>query len=252
MTTDKECFIICPIGSEGSDTRERANKLRDHIIDEAVRDFGYRIVRADEISEPGSITTQIIEQIINSDLVIADLTDHNPNVFYELALRHAAAKPYIQLIDSSQNIPFDISDLRTVNYDFDVSTASSAITEIQSQIEAIEQENGEIENPISRSANLKSWRESENPIQQNLANISESLTSLHKRIEDIDGKVREIENNQQNTLQRTSNLTNYPNTSSIEPFEIDAEKVEIPDISEEKAQNIIERLNKKSKGRRDS
>lgn len=97
--TDKKiCFVISPIGEEGSETRERSDKVLKYIICDSVEQLGYEVVRADKISEPGIITTQIIEHIIDSDLVIADLTDKNPNVFYELALRHAIRKPLIQMI----------------------------------------------------------------------------------------------------------------------------------------------------------
>jgi len=51
------------------------------------------VIRADKISEPGIITTQIIGHIVDAELVIADLTDKNPNVFYELAIRHAIRNP---------------------------------------------------------------------------------------------------------------------------------------------------------------
>ena len=50
----------------------------------------------------------------DADLVVADLTDHNPNVFYELAIRHALQLPLVQLIDSAQDLPFDIKAMRTV------------------------------------------------------------------------------------------------------------------------------------------
>lgn len=186
MSDEKECFIICPIGSEGSDVRERADKLLEHIIEEVVSEFGYSTNRSDEMSEPGSITMQIIQKVVESDLVIADLTGHNPNVFYELALRHSTAKPYIQLIDSSESIPFDISDLRTIHYDFDVSSASQAREKIRQQLETIEESDPDFDNPISRSADLKSWRESEDPIQQNLADILDGINTLNNRMNSIE------------------------------------------------------------------
>jgi len=55
-----------------------------------------------------------------SDLVIADLTYHNPNVFYELAVRHLNKKPVIHLIKKGEKIPFDINDRRTIFYEFNV------------------------------------------------------------------------------------------------------------------------------------
>ena len=51
-----------------------------------MKEIGYEAVRADEIAEPGSITSQIMQRIFDDDLVVADLTDHNPNVFYELSV----------------------------------------------------------------------------------------------------------------------------------------------------------------------
>src|SRR6056297_391725 len=111
MSEDKECFFIAPIGDEGSESRERSDKLMEYIVEEAVSDYGYSVTRADLMDEPGSITSQIIQTTVESELVIADLTGHNPNVFYELAVRHATGQPYIQLIESTESIPFDISDL---------------------------------------------------------------------------------------------------------------------------------------------
>jgi len=188
MTGEKECFIICPLGSKDSEDRTRSNKLLEYIVEEPVTDHGYTIERADEISQPGSITSQIIEKTIESELVIADLTDHNPNVFYELAIRHATGEPYIQLIDSSQSIPFDIADERTIHYEFDVKAAEEASEELRSQIETIE-DGAEIDNPISRAANIQSWRESDDPAQQNLAELFESITSMNKRLESIERRM---------------------------------------------------------------
>lgn len=185
MTQNKQCFVICPIGTEGSDVRDRSNKLMEHIIEEAFSEFDYNITRADQMSEPGSITAQIIEKVVESDLVVADLTNHNPNVFYELAVRHATAKPYIQLIDSSENIPFDISDFRTISYDFDISKANDAIEKIKNQVEKIEQSDGDFDSPISKSADLMSWRESEDPIQQNLAELTSGIYELNKKIDNV-------------------------------------------------------------------
>lgn len=101
MSDDKECFFIAPIGDAESESRERSDKLMEYIVDEAVSDYGYSVTRADQMDQPGSITNQIIEKVVDSELVIADLTEHNPNVFYELAVRHATGEPFIQLIKST-------------------------------------------------------------------------------------------------------------------------------------------------------
>jgi hypothetical protein len=96
----KTCFVIGPIGASGSPEREHANTFLQYIVKpcNAFAEFDYADpVRADQIAAPGQITTQIIEHLLHDDLVIADLTGHNPNVFYELSLRHAIAKPVVQM-----------------------------------------------------------------------------------------------------------------------------------------------------------
>ena len=62
-------------------------------------------------------TGQVVEHLLQSGLVIADLSFHNPNVFYELALRHAAGKPTVHVIRRGDAIPFDLKDFRTITID---------------------------------------------------------------------------------------------------------------------------------------
>lgn len=190
MTDEKTCFVISPIGPEDSDIRKRADKLLEHIIRPAIREYGYEAVRSDEITDPGNITTQVIEKTVESDLVIADLTNHNPNVFYELAVRHATSKPYIQLIDSAESIPFDISDIRTIYYDFDVESAEKARKDISKHLDSIEESESDFPTPISQAADLSFWRESEDPVQQNLADISASISQLNSRMNSIEDMIK--------------------------------------------------------------
>ena len=49
--------------------------------------------------------------------MIADLSFHNPNVFYELAIRHAARLPVVQIIRLADRIPFDLHQVRTIRID---------------------------------------------------------------------------------------------------------------------------------------
>lgn len=113
----KTCFVVCPIGEEGSEERKHANEVRDIIVKPIVEsEFGYNVVRADEFQVIGQITPQIVNLIVESDLVIADLSFHNPNVFYELALRHITRKPFIHLIKEGEEIPFDIRDIRAIKF----------------------------------------------------------------------------------------------------------------------------------------
>lgn len=94
---EKTCFIISPIGEPNSETRRTSDKTLK-LISPVVTAAGYTLKRADQITEPGLINNQVIKYLVNSRLVIADLTGHNPNVFYELAIRHFLKKPIIHII----------------------------------------------------------------------------------------------------------------------------------------------------------
>jgi hypothetical protein len=113
----RRCFVISPIGAEGSDVREHADDVFEFIVKPALDELQIDGYRADHFAKIGKITEQMFESILGEDLCIAILTGHNPNVFYELAIAHAAARPVIILVEKGTTIPFDIRDMRAVEYD---------------------------------------------------------------------------------------------------------------------------------------
>ena len=190
MTAKEErkiCFVISPIGEEGSEVRERSDQILKHIISSSVEQLGYTIIRADKISEPGIITTQIIEHIVDADLVIADLTDKNPNVFYELAIRHAIRKPLVQMIKKGEVIPFDVAATRIIQFDLQsLDSVAAAKEEIISQVKSLEAGKSEIHNPISVSLDLKVLKESGNIEERSLADIVEAVSDLRLVVTSMD------------------------------------------------------------------
>jgi hypothetical protein len=113
----KRCFVISPIGESGSAVREHADDVFDFIIKPAMDELGIHAYRADQNQQIGRITEQMFNSIIEDDLCVAVLTFFNPNVFYELAVAQCAARPVIILIEKGHDIPFDVRDLRAVEYD---------------------------------------------------------------------------------------------------------------------------------------
>ena len=75
---DRICFYISPIGEDGSEQRQHADLFLGSVVEPALEEFGLIVVRADKIGKPGMITAQIIEHVLRSKLVIADLSYHNP------------------------------------------------------------------------------------------------------------------------------------------------------------------------------
>lgn len=111
----KICFYITPIGEENSEQRKHSDFLMEYIIKPAVKEFGLEVVRADQMGKPGMIGKQVIEHILKARLVVVDLSFHNPNVFYELCLRHATRLPTVQVKRTADTVPFDLNRYRTVS-----------------------------------------------------------------------------------------------------------------------------------------
>lgn len=153
-TPQKLCFVISPIGDAGTQTRKHSDTVLEYIIKPIAEALGYEVVRADQLSDPGVITHQIIKHLVEDDLVIADLTERNPNVFYELAARHATTKPTIQLIDENEKLPFDVANMRAIPFSLqDVRSYERCKDDLRKQIFAAEKE-GSTENPLSQAINL--------------------------------------------------------------------------------------------------
>jgi hypothetical protein len=113
----KKCFVISPIGDEGTDIRAHSDDVFEFIIQPAMKELDIHAYRSDHSHTLGKISDQMFESILNDDLCIAVLTYQNPNVYYELAVAQSAARPVVILIEKGGYIPFDLKDLRAVWYD---------------------------------------------------------------------------------------------------------------------------------------
>ncbi len=113
----KNCFFICPLGTPKSKIRNCADAVLNQIVRPVVAALGYNVERADLATEhQWSIPESISQHIFEDDLVIADLTKCNPNVFYELGKRHAWGGRCIHLTQNIKTLPFDISHYRVIEY----------------------------------------------------------------------------------------------------------------------------------------
>jgi len=131
------CFVISPIGDDDSETRKSADDVFDLIIKPAVEKYAFEVIRADKIPSSGSITEDVIRLVQEAELCIVDLTEHNPNVFYECGRRHETGKPIIQIIHKrEEKIPFDLAGIITIKYDLaDLRAARKAVITIQEYID---------------------------------------------------------------------------------------------------------------------
>ncbi len=115
----RNCFVIMPFGIK---TTVDGNEIDfdlvyEDIIREPVEALGFKSVRCDEIARAGTIHRDMFHHIATDDIAVVDLTLFNPNVFYELGVRHAL-KPAITILIKRRGaaIPFNIQSERIIEY----------------------------------------------------------------------------------------------------------------------------------------
>lgn len=136
--TEKICFIVTAIGESGTPTRERADNVYKYLIAPVCEDLGYKPVRVDHVNAVDNINASIINYLKTAPMVIADMTDHNPNAFYELGFRQALELPLVPIIRVGGNLPFDVMTTRTVFYDTDVSKIDESKIDLKAKIQSFE------------------------------------------------------------------------------------------------------------------
>ena len=119
-SANKVCFVIMGFGKKQDYASNRSldlDKTYKNIIKPAVEQSGLRCIRADEIMDSGVIDKSMYALIMKAEVVIADISTYNPNVLYELGVRHAV-KPFstIVLKEEGCNLPFDLSHTRIFTY----------------------------------------------------------------------------------------------------------------------------------------
>lgn len=112
----KKCFVIMPISDTEGYDKGHFNRVYEHLIKPACEQAGFIPVRADDTSKANMIIIDILQKILDCDMAICDLSSRNPNVFYELGIRQAFNKKTVLIKDNKTERPFDISGLRTLEY----------------------------------------------------------------------------------------------------------------------------------------
>lgn len=158
MVSDKKqksriCFVVGQIGTDDSAARVHSDWVFDEVIMPVFEDMAdFKVLRADKVSTPGLIDTQIISHLLSAELVIADLTGLNPNAFYESGIRHVVQKPIIHMHLAGETIPFDISLFRSLKFSIrrpaDIRAAKSELAEM---VETVLASDYEVENPVTNA-----------------------------------------------------------------------------------------------------
>ncbi len=170
---------------------------------------------AHRMPSPGSINRQVITSVLECDLAIANLTNLNPNVMYELAIRHAARKPVIQICQKGTRLPFDITEERTIFYTNDMAGVIELSENFKGMImEAMGEE--EPDNPIYRVVES-------NTIMKNV-DASDPSRYILDRMSSLENNFTDLINSLNSNNKRQSNVEKdyFNNRNKVRiPFEME-------------------------------
>ncbi|HDY7826671.1 TPA: hypothetical protein RQK26_003045 [Vibrio vulnificus] len=153
------CFVVMAIGDQEyngvrvtqQELRDKYDNLIKECIESALDDI--TVIRADDLSNTGSISSEIFKNLILADYVVVDLTYPNPNVFYELGLRHAVRNKTILIKESeSKNNPFDITTLKYISYKDTSSGLKSLKNEFKKIFASLEENPNIVDNDFLKEA----------------------------------------------------------------------------------------------------
>lgn len=118
---------------------EEYNQLYKEVISPVCAEFGYEVIRGDNIYTNGLIIQDITKSIQDASVVIADITPNNANVYYEVGYAHGIEKATILLSDRRrEKLPFDISGFRLLFYDNTIGGKSDVENALRRHLEALQ------------------------------------------------------------------------------------------------------------------
>jgi hypothetical protein len=175
--TKKCCFVVSQIGDDGSSERNQAEWFLQGIVQPALSSRAdFLVERADGIAHPGLIDAQVIHRLLTAELVVADLTGLNPNVFYEIGIRHMAQKPIIHMHEVGQKIPFDVSLYRSIQYSRALpKDLQEARSRLEAAVDMALSADHAVENPVTNARGRLQLEQSATPEQRLMMDTMETL-----------------------------------------------------------------------------
>ncbi|AAP81893.1 putative gp11 [Streptococcus oralis] len=214
--TEKICFIVTAIGESGTPTRERADNVYKYLIAPVCEELGYKPVRVDHVNAVDNINATIINYLKTAPMVIADMTDHNPNAFYELGFRQALELPLVPIIRVGERLPFDVMTTRTVFYDTDVSKIEESKENLKSKIQSFE--NFKMpESRIERNLTLDDLNDNLTKKLNKILNLLEKQQSYSSLVHTHDFDFKSSKIDYQSIIQQIQDKTNQSQRNPLFP-----------------------------------
>ena len=205
--TEKICFIVTAIGESGTETRDRADEVFSYLISPVCEELGYKPVRVDQVDAVDNINETIINYLKTAPMVVADMTGHNPNAFYELGFRQALELPLVPIIQAGNRLPFDVLPQRTVFYNLSVGKIEQSKKDLKAKMKSFE--NFEMpENRIDKSVTLEELDDKLTKKLNKILNLLENQPSYSSLVHTHDFDFKPSFGKYQSIIQQIKDETN--------------------------------------------
>jgi hypothetical protein len=186
------CFVLMPIADTAGYEAGHFGRVYEHLLKPAILAAGYIPVRADDAVKTDYIVVGIIQKIVESAMVVCDFSARNPNVMYELGIRHAFNKPVVLVKDRRTEKIFDIQGLRYAEYDesLRIDAVNKDIVKISSAISETAKSSDKDLNSIVQLAGIKT---AEVPAGQTISPdtklLLSAIGSLDRRLQTVEERI---------------------------------------------------------------
>lgn len=237
MNNDKICFIIMPISDSQNYPEGHFTRVYEHLILPAVTLAGFVPLRADDVVKTNYIALDILKQIIESDMVLCDLSSQNPNVLYELGIRQAFNRPVSLIKDKKTKRIFDIQGFRDFEYDENlrVDNVQQSIEKLSETIKSTYSSNSDSINSLISLLSLSPAKIDEKTV------ISKETELILSSLSGIEKRLSTIESDSESSILSSDRTENYIAHSVQSPNDTEI----IPEgVGELLKVNELEQLNK--------
>ena len=210
MKNKKKCFVIMPFSSTKSYSEAKWTEIFKYIIKPAVEESGLGYECERSVAARENIIKGILEALNQANLVIADLTDNNPNVFYELGVRHTLTNRTILIAQGEEHIPFDLKPYPVAFYSESPAKIAEFKADIKKKLKDIETNPERADNPVADFLQLRNIVLLAHEKRENLKKLSALVSEISFNISTIDNLMNVVQRNKQARKARKSKDVLYP------------------------------------------
>ncbi len=195
MNNKKKCFVIMPISGTTSCTEDEWTGIFEHMIKPAVTGsrLGFECERAKPRS--GAFIRDILDGLNNSDVVIADLTDRNPNVCYELGIRHTLKNRTILIAGKIGDVPSDLQSYWVVTYKKDLTGASEFKEKVREILREMQKDPEKPDSPVADFLQTKNIDIQAYEKAMNLKKMSSLISEISHNISATNSILTQVKEN---------------------------------------------------------